>query len=69
MASELNPLLLSSPAAAGSDAVAAPPSVPVMDSVAGPAPMLSTPSQVPLGTLGHGEDLAPSAVTQPQHSK
>lgn len=40
-----------------------------MDSVAGPAPMLSTPSQVPLGTLGHGEDLAPSAVTQPQHSK
>ncbi|XP_061089957.1 ubiquitin-associated protein 2-like isoform X7 [Conger conger] len=40
----------------------------VIDSVTGAASLLTSPSQVSLGTLGHGEDLAPNAVTQPQHS-
>ncbi|KAJ8354719.1 hypothetical protein SKAU_G00222860 [Synaphobranchus kaupii] len=43
-------------------------SVPVMDSVTGPASLLTTPSQPSLSALGHSEDLALNAVTQAQHS-
>ncbi|XP_048880500.1 ubiquitin-associated protein 2-like isoform X5 [Brienomyrus brachyistius] len=33
-----------------------------------PVSLLATPNQTSLGSLGHGEDLAPSATSQPQHS-
>ncbi|XP_072572286.1 ubiquitin-associated protein 2-like isoform X3 [Paramormyrops kingsleyae] len=33
-----------------------------------PVSLLATPNQTSLGSLGHGEDLAPSAASQPQHS-
>ncbi|KAJ8267830.1 hypothetical protein COCON_G00130020 [Conger conger] len=38
------------------------------DSPAGPASLLTTSNQTPLGALGHGEDLPPNSVSQPQHN-
>lgn len=34
-----------------------------------PVSLLATPNQTSLGSLGHGEDLAPNAASQPQHSR
>ncbi|KAI1885947.1 hypothetical protein AGOR_G00209000 [Albula goreensis] len=38
------------------------------DSSAAPVTLLTTPSQQSLSALGHSDNLAPNAVTQPQHS-
>ncbi|KAG9345379.1 hypothetical protein JZ751_009926, partial [Albula glossodonta] len=38
------------------------------DSSAAPVSLLTTPSQQSLSALGHSDNLAPSAITQPQHS-